>query len=196
MKVEEREYYPLVAKRGIEIARYLHNAVNIKYAFEVKQWIDCNREFDVLIAFNTPKRKDPRLISIEVKQNSDAQTLFHQGMVRAQIADYVYLAFPFDSLSYYWHKSTEYKIHFEKVKKKFTYGLMVVDLPTKRVSMLNYAKQNKSLLHLGWKMKVFNKVIDKWESTWEKIRIEEGNNWRKKKINTYAMQKRMEEEKK
>lgn len=158
VKVEEREYYPSVARRGIEIAHYLHDGIDIKYALEVKQWIDCNREFDVLIAFRTPTRKEPRLISIEVKQNSDAHTLFHQGMVRTQIADYVYLAFPFDNLSYYWHRATKYKIHFAEIKKKFIYGLMVVDLPTNRVSMLNYAKKSKQV-YLGWKLKLFKKVM-------------------------------------
>lgn len=160
MPIEEREYYPLVAQIGLAIARNANRAIEICYIFEMRQWIDCNREFDVLIAFRTPNRREPRLLSIEVKQNSDASTLFHQGMVRNQIADYVYLAFPLDNLSYYWYKATEYKIHGKEKNKPFNFGLMVVDMPTKTVRMMNYARQNKfPTLQSLWKLKVFNKVM-------------------------------------
>lgn len=161
MSVEERDYYPIVAQTGIAIARNYNQAIDISYIFELREWIDCNREFDILIAFRTPGRREPRLISIEVKQDSNASTLFHQGIVRMQIADYVYLAFPLDHLSYYWHKATEYKIHELEKKKKFNFGLMVVDYPHKKTSIMNYARMNKSpRVHAGWKMKVFNKVMN------------------------------------
>ncbi|MGC9781745.1 MAG: hypothetical protein HZR80_21065 [Candidatus Heimdallarchaeota archaeon] len=159
-KVDERDYYPSLLKRGISLIQNINNGIEIKYALELKQWIDCNREFDILIAFKTPTRKEKRLLSIEVKKDSNAQTLFHQGLVRSQLADYCYLAFPLQHLSYYWFKATEYYIHYKKINKPFTFGLMTFDLITKKIFILNYARQNKKLLNQTWKNKLFNAIMN------------------------------------
>jgi len=158
---KESDYYLAFVKRGVELATYAHNGIKLVATTELREWIDCNREFDILIAYQTPVRNEKRLLSIEIKIDSNAATLFHQALVRCQIADYCYIGFPLQRLPYFWYKFTQYKLHYKEKNKPFTVGLLIFDLKTKAIYTMHYAKKNKSLLNQEWKGKVYNSIISK-----------------------------------
>lgn len=168
----ERDYYPLVEHFAIKIARITHSGIDIRSAREVKVWLDCNREFDVVVAFRTPKKELTRLLSIEVKRDGDAKGLLHQALIRTQFFDYCYIAVPTNFyLPSYFDAYLRWKIHLETRGNPYNVGFLIIDYPNSKITLLRHANKN-SHLRSDYKSKIFNRVFKQSPSEYiEKMKV-------------------------
>lgn len=155
---EDFYYKPITFFLCDQISRF-KNTQEITYLIGAREWLDCNHEFDILLLFITPNSKEKRLVSVEVKRDANVNVLFHQALVRQIFADYIYLAFPIELLSYYWKYTIEAHAHWLHFKP-LPYGYITFNTNANNLYLLAEAKKNNSFIDMRYRKKMIDLIIE------------------------------------